>query len=204
MNWPAFIERLFREAEPYLSVRGDMLHTRVAHERALVLMEHEGGDPRVVEPAVILHDVGWSAVDPKTITAAFGVRADGNAAAAELNRIHEIEGAVIAGRILESLDYDGRLTDWIILIIERHDSGTAPETLEEKLVKDADRLWRFSKRGFWREIQRQGVDPVRFHDRLVQRREEWFATATALRMAEKDLILRGRELGLRNPGPPPA
>jgi len=202
MKWTAFIERLFKEAEPYLEVRGDMLHTRVAHERALALTAGEGGDRGIVEPAIVLHDVGWSKVDPEKISMAFGVHADGKAAAREVNRIHEIRGAVIAGRILASLSYDKRLTERIVRIIERHDSGTETDSIEEKLVKDADKLWRYSKRGFWSEIQRQGVDPVFFHERLARRREEWFITPTALRMAAEDLVRRTKELKIPE-GPSP-
>jgi len=203
MEWKAFIERLFKEAEPYLEVRGDMLHTRVAHERAVTLMAEEGGDRRIVEPAIVLHDVGWSKVDAEKIAMAFGVRADGKAAAREVNRIHEIEGAVIAERILASVSYDTRLTERIFRIIERHDSGTETDSIEERLVKDADKLWRYSKRGFWREIRRQGVDPVFFHERLIRRRKEWFITPAALRMAAEELVRRGRELKTP-PNPSPA
>ena len=52
-----------------------------------------------MEPAVILHDVGWSKLTPEQIKIAFGVRAGGEEAD-RLNRIHEVEGAVIAGQIV--------------------------------------------------------------------------------------------------------
>ncbi|MCF8061563.1 MAG: HD domain-containing protein [Deltaproteobacteria bacterium] len=199
-TWPELETRLFEEADIYLEVRGDRLHTRIARQWALALLEQEGGDRRVVEPAVILHDVGWSAVDPVKISAAFGVRADGKAEAREVNRIHEIEGASIARRILESLGYDERLTRRIVRIIERHDSTMEAGSLEERLVKDADKLWRYSGTGFWTEIERQEVDPRSYHRRLTLRRREWFLTRTAFRMAGEELQCRGRELEKRAPG----
>jgi hypothetical protein len=199
-RWTAFTARLLEEAEPYLEVRGDRLHTRVAHRCALALLDREGGAREVVEPAVILHDVGWSAVDPERISAAFGMRAEGQAAAREVNRIHEVEGAAIAGRILESLGYGRQLTRWIVQIIERHDSTLESASLEERLVKDADKLWRYSEEGFWKEVERQQVDPHAFHRRLGLRREEWFLTPAALRMAEGELQRRGRELERRARG----
>lgn len=193
-SWDAFIETLFREAEPYLEARGDQVHTRIAHRYARLLMAREGGDPTVVEPAVILHDVGWSAVDPDRIRGAFGVHAEGRAAAERINRVHEIEGAVIAARILVSQHYDALRIDRIVRIIERHDSGTHADSLEEKLVKDADKLWRYSKEGFWKEIERQGVDPVFFHQRLTRRRKGWFMTPSALDMAEEEVHERRKEV----------
>ncbi len=41
-TWRAFTDLLFKEADPYLEVRGDRLHTRTAHRRALDLMKEEG------------------------------------------------------------------------------------------------------------------------------------------------------------------
>ena len=194
MPWDAFVETLFQEAGPFLEARGDLLHTRIAHAYARRLMESEGGDPALVEPAVILHDVGWSAVDRDRIRGAFGVHAEGRDEAERINRIHEVEGAAIAARILESHRYDTRRIDRIVRIIERHDSGKEADSLEEKLVKDADKLWRYSREGFWKEIERQGVDPVFFHQRLSRRRKEWFMTPTALAIAEEEIRDRGREL----------
>ena len=146
MNWNLFIKDLFTLAEPYLKTRGDLLHTRVAHEYSLLLMEKEGGDKRIVEPAVILHDVGWSRLKPEEIKVAYGVRAAGQRARS-LNRVHELEGAKIARTLLHETKYDPVLIDRISLIIERHDSGKETDSLEEKVVKDSDRLWRFSKVG---------------------------------------------------------
>jgi HD superfamily phosphohydrolase YqeK len=194
MSWDVFVETLFREAEPFLEARGDLLHTRVAHRFALLLMASEGGDPALVEPAVILHDVGWSAVDRNRIRGAYGVHAEGRESAEQINRIHEIEGAAIAKRILESHRYDAGRIDRIVRIIERHDSGTEADSLEEKLVKDADKLWRYSKEGFWKEIERQGVDPGYFHQRLIRRRKEWFMTPSALEIAKRELKDREKEV----------
>lgn len=193
-EWSHLIKGLFREAEPYLKARNDLLHTQVAHEFALKLLALEGGERAVVEPAIILHDVGWSAVDPEKRSQVYGVRAESNDSAYQLNRVHEIQGAVIGGKILRSFNYEEDLIVQIVKIIERHDSGTSPESLEEKLVKDADKLWRFSKAGFWREIERQQVDPVYFYERDVRRRREWLFTPAALRIAKEELIDRKEEV----------
>ncbi|MEW5725301.1 MAG: HD domain-containing protein [Thermodesulfobacteriota bacterium] len=198
-DWDSFISRLFELAEPYLAVRGDGDHARVSHDYALLLLEKEGGDRRVVEPAVILHDVGWSALEPEQIRRAYGVRTSGEEAE-RLNRVHEVQGAAIARRLLESLAYDPDLTDRITAIIERHDSGREAASLEERLVKDADRLWRFSKVGLWRELEKQGgVDPVEYHDFVGARIEAWFFTATAADLARAELRDRAAEIKAGRP-----
>lgn len=192
MNWERFVKELFGQAEPYLKVRDDILHTRVAHDYAVYLLEKEAGDKKIVEPAVILHDVGWSQLKPEEIKIAFGVNAKGEKAK-KLNRIHEVEGARIAREILTKLDYDRSFTDEIGRIIERHDSGQNPQTIEEKLVKDADRLWRFSKVGYDYEMERQNTThDVRYHF-LIQKMGRWFFTKTAKELADKELQARVKE-----------
>ena len=196
-EWNRFIGRLFDLAEPYLAVRNDMDHARVSHQYALLLLEREGGDRAVVEPAVILHDVGWSALTPDQIKAAYGVRPSGQEAD-RLNRVHEVEGAAIARRILESVDYDRQLTGKIVAIIERHDSGEKASSLEERLVKDSDRLWRFSETGMWQELKKQGgVGPREYHDYVGARIDTWFFTPFAASMAREELARREVEISAK-------
>ena len=192
MNWNTFILQLFQSAAPYLKKRGDLMHTKVAHQYALVLMNKEGGSKKIVEPAVILHDVGWSSLSTLQIRAAFGVRACGKNAD-KLNRIHEIKGAVIARHILDNLEYDTQLTKKIVAIIEQHDSGTTASCTEEQIVKDADKLWRFSQKGFWKETQRQGIEPKELYQYLLARYSGWFYTSAALKIAEEEVKNRIHE-----------
>jgi HD superfamily phosphodiesterase len=186
------MQDLFQHADPYLKMRNDFLHTRVAHGFALLLLEKEGGDRNIVEPAIILHDVGWSALKPDDITHAYGVRATG-AKAREMNRIHEVQGARIAQEILAKLGYDTVSIRKIVNIIERHDSGKIPDTTEEKLVKDADKLWRFSKIGYHYELQRQSTTHAERYTFLSKKIDIWFFTRTAKTLAEKELQARDKE-----------
>lgn len=193
LQWSQFIERLFETAAPYLLVRGDWAHTRISHGYALTLLQQEGGDRRIVEPAVILHDVGWSALEPDTIKAAYGVLAKGEEAE-RLNRIHETEGAAIAEKILHSFDHDSDLIEIICAIISRHDSGKDAPFIEEALVKDADKLWRFSRTGFWKETERQRLKPITLLDFLAAKLKGWFFSPTALKLAQEELDGRRGEI----------
>lgn len=193
-EWDRFIRELFRRVEPYLKVRGDSLHTRIAYEYALLLLEKEEGNKMIVEPAVILHDVGWSRLKPEEIKVAYGVRASGENAT-KLNRIHEVEGAIIAQEILEEIGYDHSLMEKITQIIERHDSGKTPETIEERIVKDADKLWRFSRVGYYHEMKRQQLPHEVRHRFLVRHMGNWFFTTTARGLAETELRDRIQERG---------
>lgn len=192
-DWPDFIGRLFQEASPYLAVRGDLSHARVSHQYAITCMNEEGGDKRIVEPAVILHDVGWSSLEPHRIKAAYGVKAHGPDAE-RMNRIHELEGASIARRILSSLDYAPTFIGEITSIIARHDSGKEANSLEEGLVKDADKLWRLSQIGFKIEIHRQGLEPREYYEFLKEHYRGWFFTSKALILAGEELEKRAKEI----------
>jgi HD superfamily phosphodiesterase len=201
MLWSRFISRLFKEAKPYLQARDDFKHARISHQYALLLMGREQGDKKIVEPAVILHDVGWSCLAPQQIALAYGVRA-GGLEALELNRIHEVQGAVITRRILQALDYDAVSTDQITRIVERHDSGTEIATAEEGLVKDADKLWRFSQIGFWKEMERQQVGAEELYRHLDKHFRTWFFSLTAQELAEKELRRRAQEMRQVRPETP--
>jgi len=192
MEWDQFIRELFRRAEPYLKARGDFFHTQIAHEYTLLLLEKEDGNKMIVEPAIILHDVGWSRLTSEEIKVAFGVMANGENAA-KLNRIHEVEGAIIAQEILEEIGYDHSLIEGITQIIQRHDSGKNPETIEERIVKDADKLWRFSKVGYYHEMERQQLSHEVRQRFLIKNMGIWFFTKTAKELAETERQNRVKE-----------
>ena len=193
MTWNRFIKDLFKLAEPYLETRGDSLHTQVAHKYSLLLLEEEGGDKRIVEPAIILHDVGWSRLKSEEIKGAYGMRAAGERAK-NLNRVHELEGAKIARELLHETKYDPVLIGRIALIIERHDSGKETGSLEERVIKDADRLWRFSKVGYYQEMERQNTDSEKRFRFLSKHLGIWFFTETARKVAGEELKKRFREM----------
>ncbi|MCG6535159.1 MAG: hypothetical protein L7F78_10785, partial [Syntrophales bacterium LBB04] len=69
-----------------------------------------------------------------------------------------------------------------------------PESLEEKLLKDSDKLWRFSEFGFWNEIERQGLESLELYHFLEARRPAWFYSPTALSRAEEELKARFKEI----------
>jgi HD superfamily phosphodiesterase len=197
VTWSKIIDRLFQLVESYLAARGDKPHVEVSHTYALSLMEHEGGNHQIIEPAIILHDVGWSCLQPEQLAAAYGMGLEGKSSN-RLNRIHEKEGAAIARQILESTGFDTPLIDKITRIIKRHDSGRKAHRIEEKIVKDADKLWRYSKIGFWYEIKRQALDPNAYYGYLAARRQSYFFTQAALKLAEEGLTRRLKEIETLN------
>lgn len=180
--------KLFEIARPFLDTRDNENHTRIAYEFAVRLLNEEGGDPAVILPAVILHDVGWKCVPEDLQLTAFG---PGKIDAA-LNRIHETEGARIARELLEKVDYPAPLIDEIAQIVEGHDSVKQPRSLNDAVVKDADKLWRYTEIGFDTDSGRFGIEASDYLAILRALLDEWFHTPTAKRIAREEFGRRVR------------
>ncbi len=183
-------EKLFSDAAPYLNVRYNQEHTEIAFAFARELQEILGGRKEIIFPAIILHDVGWSAIAEELHLKAFGPNSD-----PELNRIHEIKGAKIAALLLLDITSLSKADkEEICRIIESHDSGKSPITLEEKIVKDADKLFRFSPRGFSIDVQRFNKDLREYWEFLNEIRKQWFFTEPAKAIAERQLVKVKQEI----------
>jgi HD superfamily phosphodiesterase len=179
-------EEIYKLARPYLATRENDIHTKIAYQFAIKLLDAEGGDESVILPAVILHDVGWKAVPEELQLKAFGP----GSYDLKLNRIHEVEGAAIAGTILEEAQYDPDLANEVVEIILGHDSRKGSLSLNDAVVKDSDKLWRFSEEALQIDPRRFGITPEVHAEWLKHQIDEWFFTETAKRMARTEQNLR--------------
>jgi hypothetical protein len=187
---PVF-KKIYQLARPYLNTRHNDVHTDISIQLAYQLLRAEGGQADIVIPAIILHDVGWQKVPPALHLKAFGPKAT----SPEINRTHEKEGVKIARKILTKVDYDTEKIDEILKIIDGHDSRKDSISLNDRIVKDADKLWRYTQNGF-------EIDKARFEEtvaeglkRLRENLRGWFYTETAFQIAKKKLQQRQREAG---------
>jgi HD superfamily phosphodiesterase len=179
-------------ARPFLETRDNVIHTRTARSFARKLLAAEGGDEAVVIPAVILHDVGWKSVPEDLQLKAFGPGVNDR----EINRIHEVEGARVAAEILKKVGYDPALAQEIIEIVRGHDSRKIPLSLNDKIVKDSDKLWRFSAEALEVDPKRFGVDPGVHVQWLGLQIDKWFFTRTGKQLAFQEQKLRAISLGI--------
>ncbi len=177
-------EDIFEKAAPYLDTRKNDVHTRIAYELARRLLAYyPDADEEIVLPAIILHDVGWKMVPEDKQLEAFGP----NMKDKESRRVHEVEGARIAKEILESLNFDPVKIQKILKIIDGHDSRKEAISLNDKLVKDADKLWRFSPVGMDTNIKMFRMDKSKLLDRLVLMLDEWFYIPESKDMSREGL-----------------
>jgi len=186
------IREIFTLARPYLDTRDNEIHTLVAYSFALKLLDAEGGDEKVVLPAILLHDLGWKMVPEDLQLQAFGPGRNDK----KINRIHEVEGSKKAREILEALNFDPVLIEKIVEIIIGHDSRAKALSLDDAIVKDSDKLWRFSEQALELDPKRFEIDAAVHAEWLKHQIEGWFFTVTAKRLAYEEQRLRALRYGV--------
>jgi HD superfamily phosphodiesterase len=135
---------IWQAAKPYLDVRSNDEHTLYSYALLKRLIEFTPeGDADVLLPAILLHDTGWKMIPADKILHAFGP----NNKYPELTRQHELEGVEIAKNILTKLDFSPILIEKITTIIDGHDTTKIAGSIDDALMKEADKLWRYTPHG---------------------------------------------------------
>ncbi len=174
---------IYQLAKPYLKARRNDIHTEIVYSYALRLLEREAGDASIVLPAVICHDIGWSKVPEELHLRAFGPNAE-----PALTHLHEIEGVKLAQEILSAVGYEPQEMAEILAIIEGHDTRLTPLSDSDKIVKDADKLFRFDKVGMEIDAGRFNIDRIGHIDWLEKHIEPWFFTETGKNFAWEGVV----------------
>ena len=179
-------EQIYHLAEPYWQTRMGHIHMPESYRLAQKLLQHyPEADASIVLPAILLHDVGYTAVPEddqlKGLAGApMGWQPD-------ITRLHEVEGVRIAGELLSKVGYDPQKIAAIQEVIDGHDSRTVELNLEDAIVKDADKLWRFTKSGVEVCHVWTGRTPQDFMDWIVTKIDGWMLTERGNQMAHEIL-----------------
>lgn len=141
-------------------------------------------DSLLVRVTTLLHDTGWARVDEtKIISEGFG----GDWRKADIRFQHERYGCDIAREVLPSLGYDDVFIERVTAIIDGHDTRPVSHSLEDSLVRDADRLWRFTATGIALASGWFGLSPAEYSRRLRSEIIPELLTDAAVQMAEAEL-----------------
>ena len=139
------LDDLWRAVEEPLRSRGNDIHTPLSFAFAEFLLDaHPEADALVVRTAILLHDTGWSRCDESKI---FTEGFQGDWRKSDIRIVHEKEGCNIAREVLPGLGYDEETIKKVTDIIDGHDTRMVSYSIEDSLVRDADRLWRFTPAG---------------------------------------------------------
>jgi len=131
---------IFNESIPYQDQRNDPGHGEMTAYFTLKLLQYLPGEREIAVPAAILHDTGWSGGDPTTWKKL--VDSGENTEGEIRRRPHQNRGCLVAGRILERVNYPKEYHNEIADIIGDHDTRKLPATDSGKIVRAADLLWR--------------------------------------------------------------
>lgn len=136
-------DAVWRAAAPYMKARRNDIHVPLSFAFAERLLDsHPEADTDIVLLAILLHDIGWYTVDAATIESCFETMMESDARV-----LHEKEGARLAREILERTGWPGGIATEVCTIIDGHDTRQQPLSLNDRLVRDADKLWRFTVTG---------------------------------------------------------
>ena len=187
-------EAIWRASLPYMRSRKNDVHIPLSFACAEgLLTSHPEANQDVVLLAILLHDLGWSAVDQDEIySKGFGP----GMWESDVRKAHEKEGARIAREILEPLAYPSTLVEEVVLIIDGHDTRKEVLSLNDGLVKDADKLWRFTVTGVSIACDWFKMTPAAYAQRLELEVLPQLYSAAARDMAHQDLALTKQRLKL--------
>lgn len=122
----SFFNKLKEETKTYFEEGGshEYSHTERVYQNALRISEGEDVDLDVVKTAALLHDIAREKEDKGDC------------------KCHAIEGASMARKLLNKLNFPKEKIEKVVYAIEihRHSTGINPKTKESAIIQDADRL----------------------------------------------------------------
>lgn len=187
-------EKIWELALPYQDKRDDKEHAEITTSYALRLLESEEGNENVIVPAIILHDIGWSQLTNDEKMAIF----DHSATKDEKLGVrykHQDASVNLGKDILNQINYPQTLIEEILDIISQHDTREGFISQNEGLVRDADKLWRFSKTGFAADLIRNKFSFQQLYDKLINKIElpNFFYSNKAKQIAYDELEIRKKD-----------
>ena len=185
---------VWREAEPYLRARKNDIHIPLSFAWCQKLLDnHPEADRDICSLAILLHDIGWYSIDMETIVEQ-GFRSE-NFLQSDVRYLHEKEGVRLGRDVLAKTGWNEAVIGAVCEIIDGHDTRPAPHHLNDRIVRDADKLWRFEIAGVSTSADWFGATPHVIVDRLeglIPKLE----TEAAQQMAEAELAVTRRKLML--------
>ena len=161
------LERIVNDIIPSYGTHG-LEHTMRVYKTCMTMGKALGADMSILLPAVLLHDVVRDGED------------------------HALASSVKAGKILRDLDYPEKAIEEISKTIGAHSfsAGRMPESLEAKILSDADKLDAMGALGIYRAAMYSaehgrllGDYVAHFSEKLLTLRDMLF-TDEARRLAE--------------------
>jgi HD superfamily phosphodiesterase len=172
-----------------MRARKNDVHVPLSFWYAQRLLErHPEADADVVLLAIMFHDAGWAVIDEERIYAEGFATGDQEVdLASDVRILHEQEGARLAAEALGALGEPAARIEEVVAIIDGHDSRLQALSRNDELVKDADKLWRYSVTGLSVSCDWFAMTPGAYAARLERQVREALFTDAAREIGARDL-----------------
>jgi hypothetical protein len=186
-------DAVWRASEPYMRARKNDVHIPMSFAFALKLLAaYPEADKDIVLLALLLHDVGWWSIDMHDIIEkGFGP----NMMQSDVRFLHEKEGVRLSRQVLLQTGWPQSVIDAVGEIIDGHDTRPHARSLNDRVVRDADKLWRFTVTGVAVACDWFKMTPHAYAERLEQQ-VVTLETEAARGMAARELTRTRSELML--------
>jgi HD superfamily phosphodiesterase len=184
-NDTARYDPVWRAAETYMRARKNDIHIPLAFDWALKILEsYPEANRDVCLLAILLHDIGWWAIDMEDIIKQ-GFRSK-NPLQSDVRYRHEAEGVRLGTEVMRQTGWSEDVIAQVCEIIDGHDTRKEPRHLNDRIVRDADKMWRYEVAGIAIAADWFGKTP---HAILadVEAKLDWFETPEGRKMAEREL-----------------
>ena len=177
-------DEIWRGSEPYMRARKNDVHIPLSYAYALRLLDiYPDADRDIVIIATILHDIGWWSIDINDIIErGFGP----NMMQSDVRFLHESEGVRLGRELLEKLGWPAATIQAVCEIIDGHDTRPHPKSLNDRLMRDSDKLWRFTVTGISVACDWFKMNPGQYARRQATK-FDLFETEAGRVMAEEEL-----------------
>jgi hypothetical protein len=176
---------VWRASERYMRARKNDVHIPLSFAWAQRLLDaHPEADRDVCSLAILLHDIGWYSIDMDDIIEK-GFSGP-NMLQSDVRYLHEAEGVRLGTEVLRQTGWSEDVIAQVCEIIDGHDTRPEPRSLNDRIVRDADKLWRFSVTGVavacdWFKTTQRG-----YADRL-ESQKDLLETAAGRQLAAETL-----------------
>jgi HD superfamily phosphodiesterase len=192
INDTARYDPVWRAAELYMRARKNDIHIPLAFNWTLEILEsYPEANCDVCLLAILLHDIGWWAIDMGEIIEQ-GFRSE-NHLQSDVRFRHEVEGVKLGTEVLRQTGWSEDIIAQVCEIIDGHDTRKNPRHLNDRIVRDADKLWRYNITGIAIAADWFGKTP---HDYAqdMESKIDWFETPVGRAMAERELAITKKAL----------
>jgi hypothetical protein len=184
---------LRKEVKPYIDLRDDLGHNDFVEAMTIELSKRLHVDPTIPLICAIFHDTGYHVYTSEKLRKMMSKELS-STQIREMKATHQIEGSKLANRVLTKYGIASSVIAKIEYIVLHHDEDCPCLSIEEEILRDADKLWRYSKVGFWLDVKRRRSNPLDWYEKLKLNfdKPRYFNLAEGVNLAKE--LLEERKL----------